>query len=53
MDMDAVRRVHDAAVELGAECRSGCPWFNDAQSSEKSYTLERARVLKFLSTTLN
>jgi hypothetical protein len=42
---DMFRQIHDAAIELGAQCDSSCVFFN---SPQKSYTRERARALMFL-----
>jgi hypothetical protein len=50
MNLDAIRRVHDAAVALGAECDSSSCVFNDVGAIDqvKSYTRVRARTLMFL-----
>lgn len=48
MDADAVRRIHDAAIELGAHCDSNCYW-NPSQYKSYKHTLDRARALMFLS----
>jgi hypothetical protein len=52
MDLDSIRRVHDAAVALGAECNPATCRFNDvgAVDQVKSCTLERARARAFLFT---
>lgn len=50
MDRDAIRRVHDAAIELRAKCDSFCA-FNTAGGAigqVNCYTLTGARALKFL-----
>lgn len=49
MDLDAIRRVHDAAIALGAECDDSC-LFNDVGAIDqvKSCTRVRARTLMFL-----
>jgi hypothetical protein len=55
MDLDAIRRVHDAAIALGAECDSSCV-FNDvggAIDQVKSYTLTRAHALMLLQGRMN
>jgi len=51
MNPDAIRRVHDAAIALGAECHSSCV-YNDAYNNGggaidqvKSYTQTRAHAL--------
>jgi hypothetical protein len=49
MSLDAIRRIHDAAIALGAECDSSCV-FNaggGAIDQVKSYTLTRAHALMF------
>lgn len=50
MDLDAIRRFHDAAVALGAGCDSSSCVFNDVGAIDqvKSYTLTRAHSLMFL-----
>ena len=49
MNLDAINRVHDAAIALGAECNSSCV-FNDVGAIDQveSATVGRARVLLFL-----
>ena len=51
MNLDAIKRLHDAAVELGgAECNDSCV-FNDgggALDQVKSATLARSRALTML-----
>lgn len=56
---DTARRIHDAAVYLGASCHQGC-WFGNPQDQPmaydnlgKSLTIDRARALKFLATLTN
>jgi hypothetical protein len=49
INIDAVRQIHDGAVELGAECGPGCP-FNTAT---KDYALVRAaRTMELISKAL-
>lgn len=47
MDLEALRRVHDAAIALAAQCNSSCAFNNGAGAIDqvKSYTVERARAL--------
>jgi hypothetical protein len=49
MDIDAIRRVHDAAIALGAQCHASCI-FNDVGAIDqvKEYAIERARALTYL-----
>jgi hypothetical protein len=49
MNAEAIRRIHDAALELGAECHEECPFWLPAEAS-KSHTVDRARALLLLST---
>jgi hypothetical protein len=55
MDLDAIRRMHDAAIDLGAECDSSCVFNNvgGAIDQLKSYTLTRAHALMFLQGLMN
>jgi hypothetical protein len=56
MDLHAIRRVHDAAIALGAECDSSSCVFNNgggAIDQVKSYTLTRAHALMFLQGLMN
>ena len=51
MNLDAIRRIHNAALALGAECDSSSCVFNNgagAIDQAKSCTLGRARALMFL-----
>lgn len=52
MNAEAIRRIHDAAVQLGAHCNSD-RYFNPSMCENKAYT-ERARALMFfVGATLN
>lgn len=49
MDLDAVKRVHDAAIALGAQCDDSCVFGGGGAIDQvKSYTLTRAKALMFL-----
>lgn len=42
-DLEAARRVHDASLQLGAECPRDCLFFADTPS--KSYITDRVKAL--------
>ena len=42
MNEEAIRRIRDTAVELGASCNSDCYFNPEAGSEFKSYVQERA-----------
>lgn len=47
MNLDVVRRIHDAAIELGAQCGSECPFFPPDRES-KAWMVERSKALSRL-----
>jgi hypothetical protein len=51
MNLEAIRRIHDAARALGAECNSSCAFTagGGAIDQAKSYTQQRAHALMLLS----
>lgn len=55
----AIKRMHDASLELGASCHRDCTWFGGAQDMPddydygKSFDLARAQAFVLLSKLMN